>query len=48
MLSSAGRPKRRTRKDVDYTERPGDTPYDLEKYLDKMKKEQRSAQKINT
>ncbi|XP_012672535.1 lymphoid-specific helicase [Clupea harengus] len=43
VLSSAGRPKRRTRKDVDYTERPGDTPYDLEKYLDKMKKEQRSA-----
>ncbi|XP_044228673.1 lymphoid-specific helicase [Thunnus albacares] len=39
-LTSSGRPKRRSRKVVDYSEADGDTPYDLEKYLDRVRKEQ--------
>ncbi|KAJ8014194.1 hypothetical protein DPEC_G00037720 [Dallia pectoralis] len=39
MLNSSGRPKRRTRKPVDYVETDGDTPYDLEKYLERVQKE---------
>lgn len=39
-LTSSGRPKRRTRRAVDYKERDGDTPYDLEKYLERVRKEQ--------
>ncbi|KAL2083415.1 hypothetical protein ACEWY4_021188 [Coilia grayii] len=44
-LTSSGRPKRRTRKVVDYGEQDKETPYDLEKYLDKIQKEmkERSA-----
>ncbi|XP_068183416.1 lymphoid-specific helicase [Antennarius striatus] len=37
-LTSSGRPKRRTRKLVDYKE--GNTPYDLEKYLERVQQEQ--------
>uniref|UniRef100_A0A8C7NVL3 Proliferation-associated SNF2-like protein n=1 Tax=Oncorhynchus mykiss TaxID=8022 RepID=A0A8C7NVL3_ONCMY len=32
-------PKRRTRRPVDYKETDGDTPYDLEKYLERVQKE---------
>ncbi|KAK9541065.1 hypothetical protein VZT92_001141 [Zoarces viviparus] len=39
VLTSSGRPKRGCRKVVDYTERDGDTPYDLEKYLEMVQKE---------
>ncbi|KAF7667870.1 hypothetical protein LDENG_00040700 [Lucifuga dentata] len=39
MLTSTGRPKRRNRKVVDYSETDRDTPYDLEKYLEKVRKE---------
>ncbi|XP_039995506.1 lymphoid-specific helicase isoform X2 [Xiphias gladius] len=38
-LTSSGRPKRRSRKVVDYNEAVGDTPYDLEKYLERVRKE---------
>lgn len=38
-VTSSGRPKRRTRKVVDYKEQSGDSPYDLEKYLEKVRKE---------
>lgn len=38
-VGSSGRPKRRTRKVVDYKEQSGDSPYDLEKYLEKVRKE---------
>jgi len=38
-LTSSGRPKRRSRKVVDYSEASADTPYDLEKYLEKVRKE---------
>uniref|UniRef100_A0A8P4KI34 Lymphoid-specific helicase n=1 Tax=Dicentrarchus labrax TaxID=13489 RepID=A0A8P4KI34_DICLA len=40
-----GRPKRRSRKVVDYRETNTETPHDLEKYLDRVRKEleQRSA-----
>ncbi|XP_070696903.1 lymphoid-specific helicase isoform X2 [Pempheris klunzingeri] len=38
-LTSSGRPKRRSRKVVDYAEKGGDTPYDLEKYLERVQKE---------
>uniref|UniRef100_A0A8D3E603 Proliferation-associated SNF2-like protein n=1 Tax=Scophthalmus maximus TaxID=52904 RepID=A0A8D3E603_SCOMX len=38
-LSSSGRPKRRTRKVVSYKETDGDSPYDLEKYLEMVSKE---------
>ncbi|XP_056292000.1 lymphoid-specific helicase isoform X2 [Pseudoliparis swirei] len=39
VLTPSGRPKRGSRKLVDYKERDGDTPYDLEKYLEKVRKE---------
>lgn len=38
-LTSSGRPKRRSRKVVDYKETDADTPYDLEKYLERVRKE---------
>ncbi|XP_075872803.1 lymphoid-specific helicase isoform X1 [Nelusetta ayraudi] len=38
-VTASGRPKRRTRKVVDYKEQGGDSPYDLEKYLEKIRKE---------
>lgn len=38
-MTASGRPKRRTRKVVDYKEQGGDSPYDLEKYLEKIRKE---------
>ncbi|XP_063048212.1 lymphoid-specific helicase [Engraulis encrasicolus] len=45
QLSSHGRPKRRSRRAVDYNEQHQETPYDLEKYLEKVQKEmdERSA-----
>lgn len=42
-LTSSGRPKRRTRKLVDYGETDGDTPYDLDKYLERVRKEQEQS-----
>ncbi|XP_075932978.1 lymphoid-specific helicase isoform X3 [Anarhichas minor] len=39
VLTSSGRPKRGCQKVVDYIERDGDTPYDLEKYLEMVQKE---------
>ncbi|XP_068423925.1 lymphoid-specific helicase [Clinocottus analis] len=39
VLMANGRPKRGSRKLVDYKERDGDTPFDLEKYLEKVRKE---------
>uniref|UniRef100_A0A673X1F8 Proliferation-associated SNF2-like protein n=1 Tax=Salmo trutta TaxID=8032 RepID=A0A673X1F8_SALTR len=39
VLTTDGRPKRRTRRPVDYKETDGDTPYDLEKYLEMVQKE---------
>uniref|UniRef100_A0A3Q1HV60 Proliferation-associated SNF2-like protein n=1 Tax=Anabas testudineus TaxID=64144 RepID=A0A3Q1HV60_ANATE len=36
VLTQSGRPKRRSRKVVDYTETEKDTPYDLEKYLERV------------
>uniref|UniRef100_A0A8C7KZ35 Proliferation-associated SNF2-like protein n=1 Tax=Oncorhynchus kisutch TaxID=8019 RepID=A0A8C7KZ35_ONCKI len=39
VLTTDGRPKRRTRRPVDYKETDGDTPYDLEKYLERVQKE---------
>ncbi|CAB1312581.1 unnamed protein product [Coregonus sp. 'balchen'] len=39
VLTTDGRPKRRTRRPVDYKETDGDTPYDLEKYLARVQKE---------
>ncbi|XP_018621661.1 lymphoid-specific helicase [Scleropages formosus] len=38
-VTSAGRPRRRSRKVVDYSESANDSPYDLEKYLEKLQKE---------
>lgn len=38
-LTSSGRPKRRSRKLVDYREAEADTPYNLEKYLERVRKE---------
>ncbi|XP_037759594.1 lymphoid-specific helicase isoform X3 [Chelonia mydas] len=38
-LSPTGRPKRRSRKVVDYRERDGDTPDELEKLISKMQEE---------
>lgn len=38
-VTSTGRPKRRSRKVVDYKERDGDAPHDLEKYLERVRKE---------
>uniref|UniRef100_A0A3P8WPS7 Proliferation-associated SNF2-like protein n=1 Tax=Cynoglossus semilaevis TaxID=244447 RepID=A0A3P8WPS7_CYNSE len=44
-LTSSGRPKRNSRKPVDYKETEKDTPYDLEKYLERVRTEmeQRSS-----
>lgn len=39
MLISGGRPKRRTRRAVDYSETDAETPGDLEKYLARVQKE---------
>uniref|UniRef100_A0A6Q2Y281 Proliferation-associated SNF2-like protein n=1 Tax=Esox lucius TaxID=8010 RepID=A0A6Q2Y281_ESOLU len=39
MLTSSGRPKRRTRRPVDYDETDGDTACHLEKYLERVQKE---------
>ncbi|KAM7385038.1 hypothetical protein PAMP_001137 [Pampus punctatissimus] len=39
VLTSNGRPKRRSRKVVDYSEADEDTPYNLEKYLERVRKE---------
>uniref|UniRef100_A0AAX7V5A0 Proliferation-associated SNF2-like protein n=1 Tax=Astatotilapia calliptera TaxID=8154 RepID=A0AAX7V5A0_ASTCA len=38
-LTSSGRPKRRSRKVVDYKETDTDAPYDLEKYLERVRKD---------
>uniref|UniRef100_A0A8C4E4D9 Proliferation-associated SNF2-like protein n=1 Tax=Dicentrarchus labrax TaxID=13489 RepID=A0A8C4E4D9_DICLA len=38
-LTSSGRPKRRSRKVVDYRETNTETPHDLEKYLDRVRKD---------
>lgn len=45
-MTSSGRPKRRTRKVVNYTETAGDASLDLEKYLEMVYKEneQRSSE----
>ncbi|ROK15740.1 Lymphoid-specific helicase [Anabarilius grahami] len=43
-LTSSGRPKRRTRKVVDYTEKDTDSMKDLEKYLEKVQKEMESQE----
>ncbi|XP_026209445.1 lymphoid-specific helicase isoform X2 [Anabas testudineus] len=43
VLTQSGRPKRRSRKVVDYTETEKDTPYDLEKYLERVRKEQEQS-----
>lgn len=40
VSTPGGRPKRRSRKAVDYTETHKDTPYNLEKYLERVRKEQ--------
>lgn len=44
-LTPSGRPKRRSRRVVDYTETEDETPFTLEKYLERVQKEaeQRSA-----
>ncbi|XP_048060413.1 lymphoid-specific helicase isoform X1 [Megalobrama amblycephala] len=44
QLTSSGRPKRRTRKVVDYTEKDTDSMKDLEKYLEKVQKEMESQE----
>ncbi|XP_041803253.1 lymphoid-specific helicase [Chelmon rostratus] len=38
-LTSSGRPKRRSRNLVNYKETDGDSPYDLEKYLERVREE---------
>ncbi|XP_030628261.1 lymphoid-specific helicase [Chanos chanos] len=38
-LTSTGRPKRKSRKEVDYKEKPNETASDLEKYIEKVRKE---------
>lgn len=45
QLTSSGRPKRRTRKVVDYTEKDTDSMKDLEKYLEKVQKEMESQER---
>nr|XP_061794197.1 lymphoid-specific helicase-like [Nerophis lumbriciformis] len=42
-LTPNGRPKRRTQKIVDYNEAEDDTPLSLEKYLEKIQKEQEKS-----
>ncbi|XP_062852218.1 lymphoid-specific helicase isoform X2 [Trichomycterus rosablanca] len=39
QLTSSGRPKRRSRKVVDYSESSADSPNELEKYIEKIQKE---------
>ncbi|XP_054874827.1 lymphoid-specific helicase isoform X2 [Amphiprion ocellaris] len=39
LLTSSGRPKRRSQKVVNYREMDTDTPYDLEKYLERVRNE---------
>ncbi|KAM9804089.1 lymphoid-specific helicase [Neosynchiropus ocellatus] len=39
LLTTSGRPKRRNRRPVDYSEDKTETPDDLEKYLEKIQKE---------
>ncbi|XP_054455829.1 lymphoid-specific helicase [Anoplopoma fimbria] len=43
VLTPGGRPKRVCRKVMDYEETNGDTPYDLEKYLEMVRKEQEQS-----
>ncbi|XP_061767045.1 lymphoid-specific helicase isoform X2 [Nerophis ophidion] len=43
ILSSSGRPKRHNQKLVNYSEVESDTPYNLEKYLEKIQKEQEQS-----
>lgn len=38
-MTPSDRPKRRSRKVVSYKETDEDTPYDLEKYLEEVRKE---------
>lgn len=38
-MTSSGRPKRSTRKQVNYTDEYGDTAEELEKYLEKVQKD---------
>ncbi|KAM6997033.1 lymphoid-specific helicase [Tautogolabrus adspersus] len=45
-LTSSGRPKRRNRRVVDYEETDGETPYDLEKYLERVRKEQEQSSPV--
>lgn len=45
QLMSSGRPKRRTRKLVDYSEKDTDSVKDLEKYLEKVQKEMESQER---
>uniref|UniRef100_A0AAQ5XC91 Proliferation-associated SNF2-like protein n=1 Tax=Amphiprion ocellaris TaxID=80972 RepID=A0AAQ5XC91_AMPOC len=49
LLTSSGRPKRRSQKVVNYREMDTDTPYDLEKYLERVRNEveQRSNIKVH-
>uniref|UniRef100_H2L5X0 Proliferation-associated SNF2-like protein n=1 Tax=Oryzias latipes TaxID=8090 RepID=H2L5X0_ORYLA len=49
-LTPSGRPKRRSRRVVDYRDTHDDTPFALEKYLERVQKEaeQRSASSKNT
>uniref|UniRef100_A0A8B9L460 Proliferation-associated SNF2-like protein n=1 Tax=Astyanax mexicanus TaxID=7994 RepID=A0A8B9L460_ASTMX len=41
-LTPSGRPKRRSRKVVDYSEKSSESPQDLEKYIEKLQKEMES------
>ncbi|XP_007240420.3 lymphoid-specific helicase [Astyanax mexicanus] len=43
-LTPSGRPKRRSRKVVDYSEKSSESPQDLEKYIEKLQKEMESQQ----
>ncbi|KAJ0066903.1 hypothetical protein NL108_004870 [Boleophthalmus pectinirostris] len=43
VVTSVGRPKRRSRRAVDYSETDQDTPDDLEKYLERLQKEQEQS-----
>uniref|UniRef100_A0A8B9L8N8 Proliferation-associated SNF2-like protein n=1 Tax=Astyanax mexicanus TaxID=7994 RepID=A0A8B9L8N8_ASTMX len=42
ILTPSGRPKRRSRKVVDYSEKSSESPQDLEKYIEKLQKEMES------
>ncbi|XP_071782238.2 lymphoid-specific helicase [Centroberyx gerrardi] len=43
VLTASGRPKRRSRKLVNYSETDGENPHDLEKYLERLQKEQEQS-----